>query len=51
MKSCNWFKAFRQIVLTLALALTVTSTVIAPPPPDLPDHPTHPATPQVNWGS
>jgi hypothetical protein len=51
MMSCNWFKAFRRIVLTLALALTVASTVTTPPPPARPDHPTHPVTPQVNWGS
>jgi len=50
MLSCNWLKAFRRSVLTLALALAVTSTVTLPPP-DHPDHPTHPATPQVNWGS
>jgi hypothetical protein len=50
MMSCNWFKAFRRIVVTLALALTVASTVLTPPP-ERPERPTHPATPQVNWGS
>jgi hypothetical protein len=55
MMSCNWFKAFRRIVLTLALALTMASTVTLPEPPNHPthpiEHPVHPVTPNVNWGS
>jgi hypothetical protein len=48
MMSRSWFKAFRRIVLTLALALTVTSTITTPPPAD---HEPHTIKPQVNWGS
>jgi hypothetical protein len=56
MLSCNWFKTFRRIVLTLALALIMASTVTPPSPPDQPTLPikpqvNHPVTPQVNWGS
>ena len=52
MLSCNWSKALKQIVLTLALALTVTGTVMPPPVPDQPtEQPAQTIKPQVNWGS
>ena len=48
MMSLNWGKTIKRIVLTLALALTLTSTFTTPPT-DKP--PTHTVEPQVNWNS
>jgi hypothetical protein len=48
MMSLNWGKISKRIVLTLALALTLTSTFTLPPTAK---PPTHTVEPQVNWNS